>query len=79
MQTKIRSKFANKVGELIFKGRLNGTNMWWWEKAWFVFNLVFAAIILFAIIQFFNQNSVHDCWNKYSSEFQAISHCENNE
>jgi Mn2+/Fe2+ NRAMP family transporter len=47
-----------------------------WEKAVFGLTLVLAVIVLYQVFYFLN-NSVQNCWEKYQTEMQAISHCEN--
>lgn len=46
-----------------------------WEKAVFGLNLVLTAIVIYQMIIWFN-NSVENCWDKYQTEQQAITHCE---
>jgi hypothetical protein len=46
------------------------------EKLLVVINAILVVGILVAIFGFFGQNSVENCWDKYQTEEQAISHCE---
>jgi hypothetical protein len=45
------------------------------EKLLVVINAILVVGILVAIFGFFN-NSVENCWDKYETEEQAISYCE---
>jgi len=46
-----------------------------WEKAVFGLNLVLITIICYQLILLINY-SVQNCWDKYETEIEAISHCE---
>jgi hypothetical protein len=46
------------------------------EKLLVVINAILVVIILVAIFSFFGQDSVKNCWDKYQTEFEAISNCE---
>ncbi len=46
------------------------------EKVLVVINAILVLIILVGIFSFFGQNSVENCWDKYQTEFEAISNCE---
>jgi len=44
------------------------------EKALFGLNIILIAIILCLIFGYYN--SVENCWDKYHTEFEAITYCE---
>jgi hypothetical protein len=46
-----------------------------YEKVLVVINSILVVAILVAIISFFNI-PVENCWDKYDTEFEAISNCE---
>lgn len=46
------------------------------EKILVVVNLVGIIAILVGIWLGFGQNSVENCWDKYDTEHEAISNCE---
>jgi hypothetical protein len=46
------------------------------EKVLVGINAILVLGILVAIFSFFGQNSVENCWDKYDTEIQAISNCE---
>jgi len=50
-----------------------GLSLRWFERILVVVNLV---LIIGILIYFFGQISVENCWDKYATEEQAISHCE---
>lgn len=52
-----------------------GYKLRWFEQILVVLNLVLAIGILVAIFGW-NNNLVQNCWDKYPTEEQAISHCE---
>jgi len=53
-----------------------GYKLRWFEQILVVLNLVLAIGILVAIFGW-NNNLVENCWDKFETEDQAISHCEN--
>lgn len=53
-----------------------GYELRWFEKILVVLNLVGIIGILVGIWLGFGQNSVQNCWDKYQTEQQAITHCE---
>jgi hypothetical protein len=46
------------------------------EKVLVVINAILVLIILVGIFSFFGQNPVENCWDKYQTEFEAITNCE---
>lgn len=46
------------------------------EKILVVINLILIVGILVVIWLGFGQDLVENCWDKYQTEFEAISHCE---
>ena len=46
------------------------------EKVLVVINLVLVVGILVVIWLGFGQDLVENCWDKYQTEFEAITHCE---
>ena len=60
-------------GVRIRKGMMFGLHLRWFERILVVVNLVLITGIL---VYFFGQILVENCWDKYATEEQAISHCE---
>ena len=52
-----------------------GYKLRWFEQILVVLNLLLAIGILVAIFGW-NNNSVQNCWDKFETEDQVISHCE---
>ena len=56
----------------------NKIRLRWWQKSLVVVNIILVGVIIWLI--WFNtlgKNSVENCWDKYSTEQQAIEMCEN--